>query len=280
MNKKHLILLALPALMLSGCNKEISAADAKAKAKEIEEHEVKAEDYKALTVSASLVTEAVGKVDGQEGNQKAEMKTLVEFSVEQNYIHTLTYEKEQDVKNDKTDLYDVESWTYLKDDALIVAVRQNDGKEEEKTYTSISGVADVAKAAFQKALDPVVKSALETASSKEMLKEVEEMADEKVPEGSKYDVKYYTSGDGNLTVEGTATFTDYAYDGMKGSGTGKVKYAWDQYLLAEVAASMELKVVDAESDTDATMKMDMQEAIKFECGVAYPDLSQFKQATL
>ena len=280
MNKKSLILLALPAFLLGGCNKEISAADAKAKAKEIEEHEVKAEDYKALSVSMSLKTEAAGKIAGQEGNEKTEMDTLVEFSVEQNFIHTKTYMKDEDVKNSKTEVQEVEVWTYLKDDVFYAATRTNDGKEEKKTYYSMEGVAEAAKAAFKTSLDPIVKEALAEASDKTYLQAVENLADGKTEEGATDTVKYYTAGDGNLTVEGSVAFADYVYGGVKGSGSGKVKYAWDKYLLAEIGASMDFTAVDTESDTNVTMKMELSEKLSFECKVAYPDLSGYQKASL
>ena len=275
MNRKHLILLALPALMLSGCNKEISAADAKVKAKEIAEHEAKVEDYKALTITTSTKAEASGKVEGEEGHEKSEMKASIEFSTEKNYAHVSSYMVEEDVKNEKKDTYDTESWTYLQDDVLYVVNRVNDGEKETKTYTKISGVGDVVKESFQKALDGVVKQAFGIAASKEYLEAVEKVADGESFEGGTYDVKYYTAGDGNLTVEGTATFTDYKYMGFKGNGNGKVKYAWDQYLLTEIAVSMNITMADAESDTNATLSMEMGEQVKFECNVAYPNLDDY-----
>ena len=277
MNKRNLILLVLPALMLSGCNKEISAADAKAKAKEIEEHEVKAEDYNALSVSMKMHSEAVGKIEGQQGNEKVDMETLVEFSIEGNYIHTKTLMKDEDVTNSKTETAEQESWVYLKDDVFYTAVRANDGSKETKTYYSVEGVADVVKAAFKTSLDATVKEALAEASDKTYLQAVENIADEKAEDGVTYTVKYYTAGDGNLTVEGSAAYTDYAYDGVKGSGSAKVKYAWDKYLLAEIAVSMDFHGVEEAKDTDVTMKMNVNEKLGFECKVAYPDLSGYEK---
>lgn len=277
MNKRNLILLVLPALMLSGCNKEISAADAKAKAKEIEEHEVKAEDYNALSVSVKMHSEASGKIEGQQGNEKGDMETLVEFSVEGNYIHTKSYMKDQDIQAGKTETAEQESWAYLKDDVFYTAVRANDGSKETKTYYTVEGIADVVKAAFKTSLDATVKSALAQASDKTYLQAVEGLADGKTEEGVDYKVKYYTAGDGNLTVEGTASYTDYQYDGVKGSGSGKVKYAWDKYLLAEIAVTMDFHGVEEAKDTDVTMKIDMSEKLGFECKVNYPDLSGYEK---
>lgn len=277
MNKSKLILLAIPALMLSGCNKEISAADAKQKAKEIEQHEVKAEDYNALSVSVKMHSEAVGKIEGKQGNEKVDMETLVEFSIEGNYIHTKSFMKDEDVTNSKTETAEQESWVYLKDEVFYTAVRTNDGSKETKTYYSVEGVADVVKAAFKTSLDATVKEALAEASDKTYLQAVENIADEKAEDGVTYTVKYYTAGDGNLTVEGSAAYTDYAYEGVKGSGSAKVKYAWDKYLLAEIAVAMDFHGVEADKDTDVTMKLDMSEKLGFECKVNYPDLSGYEK---
>lgn len=276
MNRKHLILLALPALMLSGCNKEISAADAKAKAKEIEEHEVKAEDYKALSVSMKMSEETAGKVQGETMNAKMETNQTYEFNVDSNYIHTIQYSKV--TEGEKSETSDLESWLYIKDGGLYTVSRANDGKEEQKTYSVVEGLEDVIKPVFQKSLDSLVKSVLEEASDKDNLELVSQIADGQTPEGAKYEAKYYTAGDGNLTVEAKATMENYSYEGVKANGSGTVKYAWDKYLLSEIAVKSELAATDTESDTNATFKMDMSEKLAFECKVNYPDLSGYTKA--
>ena len=83
--KKSLILLALPALLLSGCSKEISKEDAKKRAQEIVDHEVKLEDFKKVHVE----TEDEGSIEGNvNGSQKT--KSVVEYSVEDKWVHSLS----------------------------------------------------------------------------------------------------------------------------------------------------------------------------------------------
>ena len=109
---------------------------------------------------------------------------------------------------------------------------------------------------------------------------VENYADGKAEEGVQYDFKFYTAGEGNLTAEATAKFTDYIFDGIKTNGTGKVKFGWDKYLLVEEAITSELHGVDTESDTDATAKIEVNEKLAFEVKTAYPNLDEYKQVVL
>ena len=204
----------------------------------------------------------------------------MEFSVDQNFIHVNSYMSSFD--GDKTKAAEVEQWYFIKDAVFYAATRNKEGDgTETKTYISVEGVATTVQAAFNEYLNDVVKSVLKEAADKTYLQQVEAMADGKTEAGSEYQVKYYTAGDGNLTVEGKGTFTDYEVEkGLKGSGSGSVKYAWDKYLLAEVSASMEIHVVDASSNTDLTMKMNMAEKLSFEVKVAQPDLSGYTKASL
>lgn len=278
MNRKHLILLALPALMLSGCTKQISGEEAKAKAKEIEEHEVKAEDYKALSANVKMVNSVEGKVEGEQVKQSEEMNVIMEFAVEQSYIHTYSYTKEVD--GDKVEENLMETWSYIKDDAFYNVTKAKEaGKEESKTYVKVSG-ADAIKAAYDAILDNAVKTVLTTAANKETISHVENYADGKAEEGVQYDFKFYTAGEGNLTAEATAKFTDYIFDGIKTNGTGKVKFGWDKYLMVEEAVTSELHGVDTESDTDATAKIEVNEKLAFEVKAAYPNLDEYKQVVL
>lgn len=280
MNKKSLILLALPAFLLGGCNKEISAADAKAKAKQIEEHEVKAEDYKALSVATKMSESTSGKVNGTNGNEKMEIEAITEFSVDDSFVHVKAFTKLEDLTKNETKTSSTEMWTYLKDDIFYTATAVSDGSNEQKTYVTVEGVAEAVKAAFKANLDETVKTALDGVSSDTYLDMIENIADGETQEGITYSVKYFSSGDGNLTVEGNATFNDYEYQGIKGNGTGKVKYAWDKYLLSEVEVSMDFNAKDEGTDTDATMKMDMSEKVSFEVRPSYPDLTNFKKVVL
>ena len=278
MNKKHLILLALPALMLSGCTKEISGEEAKAKAKEIADHEVKTEDYKALSANVKMVNSVEGKVEGEQVKQSEEMNIVMEFAVEQSYIHTYSYTKETD--GDKVEENLMETWAYIKDDAFYSVTKAKEaGKEESKTYVKVSG-ADAIKVAYDGILDSTVKTVLTTAANKETISNVQNYADGKAEEGVQYDFKFYTAGEGNLTAEATAKFTDYIFDGIKTNGTGKVKFGWDKYLMVEEAVTSELHGVDTESDTDATAKIEVNEKLAFEVKAAYPNLDEYKQVVL
>lgn len=273
MNKK-LILLALPALLLSGCNKEISAADAKVKAKEIAEHEVKAEDIKAVSVNFVTTMEAKGKSEGVEGDIAANQTTVMDFSYEDKFVHVLN--KESETMNGESEATESEAWFFLKDGNFTMATRTlHDGKET-KNKVSIPDVSGVGEKQFETATKDIISSLVEELHGKATLEAIQKIADQEAPEGITYEVKYYTSGDGNLTVEGKESFKDYSYNGYKGSGDGTVKYAWNNYLLAELSATMNLQIGEEGTDNDAKLKVESTGKADYGYKVAYPDLSDYQ----
>ena len=272
MNKK-LILLALPALLLSGCNKEISAADAKVKAKEIAEHEVKAEDVKTVSITVTGNTSAKGKSHGETHEMTSSSKSVVEFSYEDKFVHVFTASSAK--MDAEEESYESEAWFFVKDSKFTMATRILDEGKETKTTVSIPDVNGVGVQQFEAATKKTVENLVEELHNKEFLEEIQEITDGKVPEGVAFEVKYFTSGDGNLTVEGKETFTDYLYQGYKGSGDGTVKYAWNNYLMTEMSVTMNLKIVDAESDTDATYSVESTGKADYNYKVAYPDLTGY-----
>lgn len=103
--KKFLILLALPALLLSGCSKEISKEDAKKRAQEIADHEVKLDDFKKLHVEDTDDGSFEGNVNGT-----AKSKSVLEYSVEDKWVHSVTETEEKTGEIIKT--IKQEKWVY------------------------------------------------------------------------------------------------------------------------------------------------------------------------
>ena len=273
--KKSLVLLVLPALLLSGCNKEISAADAKARAKEIEEHEVDLSTIDAFKVEASMVQDVQGKYRGQDVTGKNEIKTVYEISTKENFFHVFHS------SSDPKEAYESEHWIYLKDSVFFDVNRNKDDEGESKLYSKVEGVESVVTAAFEAARKALVASVIDEATGKSYLAQVENVADDKPEEGAKYSVKYYSAGEGSLTVEGKVEYEGYTTNNIKfDSGHAEIKYAWDKYLLSEVSASAYLAVVASSVDTDLHIDSKVSEKLAYEVKAAYPNLDDYKQSLL
>lgn len=288
--KKSIILLALPALALTGCAKTITAAEAKEEAKKIAEHKMTQEELDAITaitVSFNMNSDESGKVDGTAFSDKSEMEVKYEVSADKKFVHTKYAQKSESKEGDKdAEVYENfgESWTYVKDGALYVVNHsrsQSEGKESEsKTYYVVEN--DTVTSLFEKSLKSGVEQAAKAAAGTDYLGIVEQSSSETAAEaGIKYEVKYASSGEGNLSVKGKAEYTDYAYpvgEGkvVKTSGSATLKYAWDKYLMSEIAATMD--VHGEEGENSANVKTEAKGTVKYKAKVSYPSLDGFEKA--
>ena len=280
--KKSIILLALPALALTGCAKTITAAEAKEEAKKIAEHKMTQEELDAITaitVSFVMNSEESGKVDGATFSDKLEMEVQYEVSADKKFVHAKYAQKSESKEGDKdaevSETFN-ESWTYVKDGALYVVTHSGESKKyyvvENDTVTSL----------FEKSLKSGVEQAVQAAAGTEYLGIFEESSSETAAEaGVKYEVKYASSGEGNLSVKGKAEYKDYAYpvgEGkvVKTSGSATLKYAWDKYLMSEVAATMD--VHGEEGENSASVKTEAKGTVKYKAKVSYPSLDGFEKA--
>ena len=279
--KKSLVLLVLPALLLSGCNKEISAADAKAKAKEIEDHQVDVNSYESLGFTSEESVEAKGTYAGEEMDSVRRYKTVNEFFANDKLMHTFTVSEEKDNKKGQTVTEEDEAWYYIKDNDFYSVFRSIEKGEESKTYSVVKGVGDLATKAYEAALQLFVKSFVAAATGKEGLEVVQKVADGQAPvDGASYEVKYYTSGDGNLTVEGKVKYENYSFYGFKANGEGTVKYGWDKYLLSMAEASNSLTSVDEANGVNIAATVKDNFKVSYDVKASYPDLNGYKQTLL
>ena len=286
--KKSIILLALPALALTGCASAITAAEAKEAATKIAEHKFTEEElkaFKALTVSADVKMEMSGKVDGKEGAMKEDAVTLIEVSADKKFVHTKFEEKGSEKEGDKEESGEMfeEAWLYVKDGAFYSVTHSKShstGEDSElKQYYVLEGVEEAVSQGFEKALLNAVQSAVVAASGSEYMSEVIASAEEQPADSPvKYDVKYASSGDGSLVFKGTAEYENYEYEGVKTSGSAKAKYVWEDYLLTEAAASMKLHGEEGENVIDVSMEV--KESLKFKAKVSYPSLDGYEKVSL
>ena len=286
--KKSIILLALPALALTGCASAITAAEAKEAATKIAEHKFTDEElkeFKALTLSADVKMEMSGKVGGKEGAMKEDAVTLIEISADKKFVHTKVEVKDSEKEGDKEESGEMfqEAWLYVKDGAFYSVTHSKShstGEDSElKQYYVLEGVEEAVSQGFEKALLESVKSAVVAASGSEYMSEVIASAEEQPADSPvKYDVKYASSGDGSLVFKGTAEYENYEYEGVKTSGSAKAKYVWEDYLLTEAAASMKLHGEEGENVIDVSMEV--KESLKFKAKVSYPSLDGFEKVSL
>lgn len=279
--KKSLVLLVLPALLLSGCNKEISAADAKAKAKEIEDYQVDVNSYESLGFTSEDSIEAKGTYSGEEMDSVRRSKTVYEFFANEKLMHTFTTSEEKDNKKGQTVTEEDEAWYYLKDNDFYSVFRSIENGEESKTYSVVKGVGDLATKAYETALQLFVKSFVAAATGKEGLEIVQKVADGQAPvDGANFEVKYYTSGDGNLTVEGKVKFENYEFFGFKANGEGTIKYGWDKYLLSMAESSNSLTSVDEANGVNIAATVKENVKVSYDVKASYPDLNGYQQILL
>lgn len=287
--KKSIILLALPALALTGCAKTITAAEAKEEAKKIAEHKMTDDEInaiKALTVSISSKDEQSGKYAGQEGSMSSEDEIVYEISADKSFIHTKVASKSETKEKDKDAVVNEsysEYWTYVKDNALYLvkhARSESEGKKsEEKLYFVLEN--DKVASEFEASLKKGLKTAVQYASGEGYTYIIDQSADEKAEEqGAKYEVKYTSSGEGNLSIKGKAEFKDYEYPvspykTIKATGSATIKYGWDKYLLSVAEMSMSLHAEEGEDAFD--IKSEVNAGVKFKAKVSYPNLGDFEK---
>jgi len=272
--KKSLILLALPALLLSGCSKEISKEDAKKRAQGIVDHEVTALEFQKVRIEN--VSEG-----SYEGSKTGSGKTtdVTEFSSEDKWIHTKTVSESKE--GEEVNNYESERWIYESEGKYVIADYVKYGGEEQKTYQLFQesdALWAVEKPIFESAFATAQTSAFAALSGKEYLKMVISSLDGQDPEGTKLDVKYYSTGDGNLSIEGTVVYQDEeVLEGFKGDVTAKVKVGWDKYVLAEDTLEEEAVAKNAAGEEVKFKNVD-KTTYSYEVTVTRPNLEEFTPA--
>lgn len=275
--KKSLILLALPALLLSGCSKEISKEDAKKRAQEIVDHEVKLDDFKKVRVEITSEGTFEGDVNGSEKSTN-----VFEYSVEDNWVHSFTIGEQK--QGDQTKKYESESWVYQEEGKYYIVSRDLNGETEKKGYYLFQEsdgalLWTVEKEMFDSYFASIQLSALSNLDGKESLKQIISALDGQELSGITFDFKYYSTGEGNLTIEGKTVDTAYEHYGYKGEATATVKTAWDKYVVSE-NSSVEEGTLKNEEGKEVKMKDSSKVAFAYDVTVSKPDLSGYEQNTI
>lgn len=273
--KKSLILLALPALLLSGCSKEISKEDAKKRAQEIVDHEVKLEDFKKVRVETVEEKKVEGEASGFENT-----KQVMEYSTDDKWVHS--YEVIDGKEGEQTIKREEEGWAYQEDGKYYTVQRINNNGEEKKAY-NVYQESDptwaIEKLAFDAAFSLIQTGTFGSLTGKEALKELIKMIDGGAFDGLTFDLKYFSSGEGNLTVEGKTVDTKYELFGYTGEVTTTAKAGWDKYVMAENSESSEGTLKNADNK-ELKFTGSSKTTYSYEVGVSKPDLSGYEQGGL
>ena len=271
--KKSLILLALPALLLSGCSKEISKEDAKKRAQEIADHEVKLDDFKKVHIEDTDDGSFEGNVNGT-----AKSKHVLEYSTEDKWVHSVTESEEK--QGEETVTYKSEDWVYQDDGKYYVVEYLNNNGTEHKGY-SVYQESDplwaVEKPIFEAAFSAIQTSAFAGLTGKESLKMLISKIDGGSLDGVTFDLKYFSTGEGNLTVEGKTVNTDFELYGYKGEVTATVKMGWDKYVLAENTAEYE-GTLKNEEGKEVKYKNSNKTTYSYDVTVGKPNLDEYTPA--
>ncbi len=273
--KKSLILLALPALLLSGCSKEISKEDAKKRAQEIVDHEVKSEDFKKVRIEVVEEKKLEGEVSGFENT-----KQVREYSTDDKWVHSYVVidgkEGEQTIKREE------ESWAYQEEGKYYTVERVNNNGEEKKTYNVYQETDEmwaVEKALFDTDFSLIQTLTFGDLTGKEALKELIKTINGETLDGLTFDLKYFSSGEGNLTIEGKTVDTKFELLGYKGEVTSTVKAGWDKYVMAENSETSEGTLKNADNK-EVKFTGSTKTTYSYEVGVTKPDLSGYQQGGL
>ncbi len=234
--KKGLVLLVLPALLLSGCNKEISKDEAKEVAAKIVAATPELKAFQDVAMEVSHQTENVT-------DSKTEIKGY-EFTIEYSGVKQFAHQKGKQRKDDKSS--SGESWAFVEENVFYMLSQDDSGNKygykkeiNPETFDFTKAISDGTVLDFLKTMNGALAhvQAGETVNPSEVL----------TSDNVTVETKYFTSGDGNLTVESTAKASEIEYSilGFKGtiSGETKGKVAWDKNLpsMLEINGSASLK---------------------------------------
>lgn len=278
--KKIYGLMLVPVLALSGCVSKITNEEGVKRAEEIAEHKLDVSEVKALKLESKSLIEADVTEDGVRNYMKIEVENVTEFSKDKSFAHSYTKYAATYIegKNKNSSSSEAEYWAYVKDEKFVAATRSVDNAgKETKVY---SEVGSAAAATFKASLASLVEGLVPELKAETLLKTavaiLSSTEKEQKEAGMVYKVQAYSGGEGSLVVKGSVDVT--AYEGYKGTGSGKVKYAWDNYMLKEVSVEMKATADDSAKKAKGSVSVSTKESVKLRCRPSYPNLKEFKKA--
>jgi len=271
MNKK-LILVALPALVLTGCNKKLDVKAAVERAEEIKTHEVDYSKIQALKFTYEMSSKESGKDNGTAYEESHTSSGKFEFSRKKSFFHLVSVSESKSTS--ETEKREEERWLYVKDSNFYSVVREVDKDGETKVYSVVENGGD----AFKAALDQLFKYTLSAARGTSYLSIVSQVAEaEEQPavEGHKssYKFTFRSKGEGSLTVKGKYTEEE---SGSEESYTESAKYkvVWEDYFIKNASVKTTYSGKSGEDDYKGEEKASAKLKFKFSA-VKYPKLDGY-----
>ena len=283
MKKTHLILLAIPALMLSGCTKEISKEEAKDVATKIaakQKEEAAKNDVIRAQMTSSQTSEVVGEGSDEaksQYNKTSSGEVMLEYQTSKLVAHASSQSSKEGESGDM--------WALAKDNKVYLLMDDGASKvgrvvtpEEGQTINMdylLTFLDEVGFGYILFSLDTVLSSIQEG-------KDVDADATEEYGDNVTTSLKYLTSGEGNLTVEDAVTVKDATYDVgvLKGTANGSIttKYAWDKYLPLEASYEGSIDIEAQLLGGKLNLKQTMKSSLKYSYSgdVEVPNVEDFK----
>lgn len=284
MKKTHLILLAIPALMLSGCTKEISKEEAKDVAAKIaakQKEEAAKNDVFRAEMSNYQKSEVVGEGSDDaksEYNKTSSGKMMIEYQTSKLVVHASSESSAGEAESG-------DMWALAKDNKVYLLM---DGGDEKvgRVVTPEAGqeinMDYLLTFLDEIGFDYILVSLNASLTTIQEGKNVDEDATEEYGDKVTTSLKYLTAGEGNLTVEDAITVKDATYEVgvLKGTANGSftTKYAWDKYLPLEASQEGSIDIEAQLLGGKLNLKQTMKNSLKYSYSgdVAVPNVEDFE----
>ncbi len=279
MKKKHVLFLTISALSLTGCGFPIDNETALQRLDEIEKHEFKDEEVKALTIKQkyeSYTEEIFNDVNSKSINSyNANIEGKINYKKYFLYMHVDTEGINKTTGEESKYTIELDIWYYLKDNKFYMPFRYNLNGSVSMLYTVDENVED-AKKNFNDATTSTFKSIVDIAYNESALADVKSLFENHEDDGITSTSKSFSFKEGSLTVIGNKTYKDHFDDDYLVSGTEAIYSRWNNYVLVKNKFSSELKGKRISYDREKTEKITKDSSVQFYAKVSYPDLSDYK----
>ncbi len=279
MKKKHVLLLAISTLSLTGCGFPIDNETALQRLDEIEKHEFKDEEVKGLTIKQkyeSYTEEIYNDLNSKSINSyNANIVGKINYKKYFLYMHVDANGINKTTGEESKYTIELDIWYYLRDNKFYMPFRYNLNGSVSMLYTVDENVED-AKKNFNDEMTSTFKSIVDIAYNESALADVKSLFENHEDDGITSTSKSFSFKEGSLTVIGNKTYKDHFDDDYLESGSEAIYSRWNNYVLVKNKFSSELKGKRISYDREKTEKITKDSSVQFYAKVSYPDLSDYK----
>ncbi len=279
MKKKHVLLLAISTLSLTGCGFPIDNETALQRLDEIEKHEFKDEEVKGLTIKQkyeSYTEEIYNDLNSKSINSyNANIVGKINYKKYFLYMHVDANGINKTTGEESKYTIELDIWYYLRDNKFYMPFRYNLNGSVSMLYTVDENVED-AKKNFNDEMTSTFKSIVDIAYNESALADVKSLFENHEDDGITSTSKSFSFKEGSLTVIGNKTYKDHFDDDYLESGSEAIYSRWNNYVLVKNKFSSELKGKRISYDREKTEKITKDSSVQFYAKVSYPDISDYK----